>query len=234
MANRKFEWAEPLPKENIVSRDTKEGRIYTGEDGTEFWSMTTMLGMTEEDTDWYQKWVDSIGIEAAEAESKRCCDRGEMIHLACELYVANNPIGVCYEAAGQYRRLFMQLKQVLDQKLGIVHGIELPVFSKLMRVGGRLDLCAEWKTGNSFDLAIIDYKGSNFLKSGNDLGTYSHQLCGYSLALQEMYKLKATKLVNIVANERSLNPSVFVFDRKVLLAEFAKRIKKFHSIIDAK
>lgn len=232
MKIRNFEWNEPFPKLTITSRDTEEGRIYTGEDGTEFWSMTTMLGMTEEESDWYERWVASVGAEFAEKESKRCCDRGEMIHLACERYVANEPFERCLEAAGEYKRLFMQLKNVLDQKLGKIYGIEQPVFSKIMKVGGRLDLLAEW--GHLCEIAVIDYKGSNFLKTRSDCDSYSHQLCGYSIALQEMFGLRANKLVNIIANERALNASVIVFDRSDLIKDFANRIKKFHKIIAAK
>lgn len=229
--SQRFAWVEPsIPKMNIVSRDTDNGRIYTIEDGTGYWSMTTMLGMTEEDTGWYDRWVASKGLEAAEAESKRCCDRGEMIHLAAEMYVRGYPLKDCIAAAGQYRRLFVQLQRALDGKLKSVYGCELPVFSKIMKVGGRLDLCGRWGS----DLAIIDYKGSNFIKCESDIESYRHQLCGYSLAIEEMYGIRANKLVNIIANEKSSTPSILVCDRKDVMPSFAKRINKFFGIINAK
>jgi hypothetical protein len=225
----KFQWVRPqIPTGNITSRDTPNGRIYTDESGTEYWSMTTMLGMTEDDHDWYEKWVERVGLEYAEQESTRCCDRGEKIHLASEMYVRNYPFEECVEAAGEYRRLFIQLKRALDTGLGKVYGAELPVFSKIMKVGGRLDLCAEWKG----ELALIDYKGSNFIKTRSDTTSYRHQLCGYSLAIEEMHSIKAKKLINIIANEKSPMPTIIITDRKDVIKEFAERIKKFHKIIN--
>lgn len=227
----RFHWHQGLFAERkIVSRDTEQGRIYTDENGKEYWSMTTMLGMTEENTEWYDEWVAKIGEEEAKKESERCCERGNMIHLAGELYVRGYPLTDCYDAAGKYRRLFIQLKNALDTKLKSVYGCELPVFSEILKVGGRLDLCGFWGK----DLAIIDFKGSNWLKTMSDVESYRHQLCGYSLSFEEMYGIKAKKLVNIIANERSPNPTILVLDRDEVMRDFAKRIKKFHRMIGVK
>lgn len=225
-----FEWIDPpLERFDIVSRDTPEGRIYTGPNGKEYWSMTTMLGKTSEDDGWLEEWRARLGAEAAEIESQRCRDRGEGIHLGAELYLSNEPLSKCLEAAGQYRRLFNQIKMALDSNVTKVYAIELPVFSERMKVGGRLDLLAEWRG----ELALIDHKGSNSFKTVSQTEEYRHQLCGYSLSVEEMYGLRPKKLINIIANEKSLTPSIMMTDRKDVIGDFAARINKFHRILRA-
>lgn len=221
-----FPWVDPaLEQFEIVSRDTPEGRIYTAPDGSEYWSMTSMIKRTDEDTGWLERWRESLGPEAADLESKRCKDRGTGIHLAAELLVKNHPLKECVDAAGEYRRLYQQIANTLLTNVTKIYAVELPVFSGLMKVGGRLDLLAEWRG----ELALIDHKGSSSIKVQRDTVNYQHQLCGYSLCVEEMYGLKPKKLINIVATERSLTPTIMITDRKEVLSDFAQRIKRFHS-----
>lgn len=227
--NRLFEWVPEgtFKTANISSTDTPKGRIYTNHDtGDKFWSVTTMLSKTSDDT-WLKAWEERIGIEAAQKESKRCCDRGDKIHLACELYTQNRPFSEQVEAAGEYIKLFYQLRQAIFTHVGLIYAAEIPVFSKLMKVGGRFDLLAMWRG----ELALIDYKGSNFVKSNDGIGDYQEQLCTYSLALEETYGIKVNKLVNIIANEKSNNPSILTTTRKEVMPRLAKRIKLFHELV---
>ena len=51
---------------------------------------------------------------------------------------------------------FKRIKDILDTRIGIVYGQELPLYSDHLKVAGRVDCVAE------FDgkLSIIDYKTS--------------------------------------------------------------------------
>ncbi len=218
----------PIRRFNITSEDTPNGRIYTGPDGDKYWSMTTMLKKTG-DNSWLKEWYERLGQEEAEKESLRCRQRGEAIHSASENYVIGKDLKYCESLAGGYIKLFHQLKRALDTNITEVIAVELPVFSKRMKVGGRLDLFARWKG----DLAIIDYKGSNSLKTRDQIEDYSHQLCGYSGAVEEMYGLKASKLINIISNERSLSPTVIITERKDVAKSFCDRIRRFHALLNS-
>lgn len=226
--SKQFEWFEPrLQPPDVYSEDTERGRIYHDRSsGMKFWSMTTFLGLTESDPEWYERWVASVGQEKADAESQRCCERGESIHSAIELYVQNRPFEEVRAAAKTHFRLFQQLRRAVDTNISVVYGQELPVFSPRLKLGGRLDLFARWAGAP----ALIDWKGSNFLKTVNDIEDYKHQLCGYSLCLQERYGVKVEKLVNVIANERSLQPTIIVTNRKDVLPSFFERLKRFHAI----
>lgn len=226
---RVFEWVDQgtFKQANITSEDTERGRIYTNHDtGKRFWSVTTMLSKTSDDS-WLKEWVARIGEEAAKKESERCCRRGDMIHLACELYTQNRPYEEQIEAAGEYKLLFFQLREAIFTHVGKIYAAEIPVFSELMKVGGRFDLLAIWRG----ELALVDYKGSNFVKSSNDTLDYQEQLCTYSIALEETYGLKVNKLVNIIANEKSSKPSILTTTRKEVMSRLAKRISRFHKLV---
>lgn len=224
--SKQFEWFEPrLVPPDVFSTDTDRGRIYCDRaSGQKFWSMTTFLGLTETDPGWYERWVQKVGKEHADAESERCCRRGEDIHLAIELHLQNKSQEEVRAAAKEYARMFNQLKKAADTNITLVYAQELPVMSGRLKLGGRLDLFARWRN----EPAIIDWKGSNFIKSQADIEDYKHQLCGYSLCIQERYGVKVEKLINVIANERSLQPTILITKRSDVLPSFFDRLRRFH------
>lgn len=227
--DRVFTWRDiDLPEVDITSEDTEDGRIYTdNKTGKKFWSVTTMLGKTSDKT-WLKEWVARIGEEAAQKETERCCDRGDKIHLACELYVANKPLSEQVAAAGEYWNMYKQLRDCINTHVGEIVAAEIPVFSTLLQVGGRFDLLAEWR---GKELALIDYKGSNHLKTKESIEDYKIQLCAYSYALEETYGIKVTKFVNIIANEKARIPTVISCTREEITPLLVKRIKKFKELV---
>lgn len=221
----KFQWIDPpLERFQITSEDTEAGRIYTGPNGTKYWSMTTMLKRTSKNKGWLEEWKKSIGEEAAREITSDACTRGESIHDAAEMFVKNINFQECCERAGKYLRFFKQLSWALQTNVTKIYATELPIFSNIMKVGGRLDLLAEWRG----ELALIDYKGANSFKTLGNTLDYKHQLCGYSLAVEELYGVKPRKLINIVANSKSPTPTILITDRNDVLREFADRIREFH------
>lgn len=223
---KQFAWFEPrLKPPDVFSTDTERGRIYEDrKTGKRFWSMTTFLGLTESDPGWYERWVASVGQEHADAESERCCRRGESIHLAIELHTQNRPTEEVKAAAAEHYRMFTQLKKAADTNVSLIYGQELLVFSERLKLGGRLDLFAKW----AGEPAIIDWKGSNHIKTVQDVEDYKHQLCGYSLCVQERYGVKIEKLVNVIANERSLQPTIIITKRSEVIDSFFARLRRFH------
>lgn len=223
--DRKFNWRDmDFPPVDITSQDTPDGRIYTNRGtGDRFWSVTTMLGMTSDKT-WLEEWRERIGRQEAEEETRRCCDRGDKIHLACELYTQNRPLSEQLEAAGEYRSMFYQLRGSINTHVGDVLAAEIPVFSNVMRVGGRFDLLAEWRG----EICLIDYKGSNHLKTSLGIEDYKIQLCCYSYALEETYGIRVDKFVNIIANEKASFPTIITSSRNEVTPLLVQRLKQFH------
>lgn len=220
-----------IPYIEIKSEDTPNGRFYTLPDGTKLHSMTTMLGLTSDHT-WLEEWRARIGEEAAKIETERCAVRGEAVHLSCELYVKNEPMEKVLEACEGHTKLFFQLKPVLDKRIGKVLAIEIPLFSKKMRVAGRVDLICYWLHEGVWKLAIVDFKTSNWIKNKNDIEDYQAQLCGYAMCLYEMTGLKPEILVNIIATENSVTPTMPIFSLSESLPVLKQRLNMFYALLD--
>lgn len=213
-----------FPHRNLVFQElecvtTDAGRWYTTPDGFKYHSVTTFLGKTS-DHGWLDDWREGLGAEAADAETQRCADRGEAVHKACEDYLHN--LDTFEKSAGEYVRLFRQIRPYLN-RVTEVYAIEIPLFSRLLRLAGRVDLIAVWKG----ELCIIDFKTSNRIKTKEMIEDYGLQLACYSLMFEEMFGIRIEKLVNIIATEKSTKASVIEFRRSELLKPLAGRVKQF-------
>lgn len=203
---------------------TDNGRWYVSPNGTKLTSVTTMLGRSGDHT-WLEAWRDRLGHDDADKETQRCADRGEGVHLACELYLKNKEMHEVFAAAGDYVFMFNQLRPYLD-KITKVYVQEIPLYSEILGLAGRVDLIAEYM-GKPF---IIDFKTSNTMKTKSMVEDYSIQLCLYSAMFQEMFNIKISNLANIIANENALKPTYIPFDRNEVLPLMFKRVKLYREM----
>lgn len=214
----------PLPYKELVCVTTDLGRHYVSPNGVKLTSVTTMLGRTGDHT-WLEAWRDKLGIEAANAETQRCADRGEAVHLACELYLKNRPMEEVVAASGDYFFMFKQLYPYLN-KMSKIFAQEIPLYSETLGLAGRVDLIGAYNG----EPAIIDFKTSNSLKTRGMIEDYSIQLCLYSAMLEQMYGLRVNKLVNIISNENDLRPTVIEFNRRDVLGKMFDRVRLYHKM----
>ena len=223
---------QPIQYVELVCEDTPNGRFYTMPDGvTKFRSMTSMLGLTSDKT-WLEKWRERIGHEAAEAETKRCTERGEAVHLSCEWYLKNYDMEKVLSASSSHTKLFAQIKHWLDTKVGTVLAQEIPLFSYKMKLAGRVDLVCYWFHEGRWKLAIVDYKTSNWFKAPTDIEDYQTQLCGYAVMLYEMTGLRAELLVNVIGTETRTVANVAYFTPAESLPILQRRVKQFWELLD--
>lgn len=213
-----------LPERDAYNVDSPSGRKYVTPDG-EFVSVTTFLGAVfNDDPDWFEKWAKKLGgRDKAEAESKRCADRGTGVHLALEHLLKNDAKP---DEAGDYQFMYRQIERVLSIHVDDIHALELPMWSKLLGLAGRVDCIAKYKG----ELSIIDFKTATKEKLAQYILSYFLQATCYSLMLEEMYGLKAEKLVIIIAVEKSDQAQVFVRDRRDYLFLLSEKIKLFREL----
>ena len=90
---------------------------------------------------------------------------------------------------------FNRIKNILDDRIGLVYGQELPLYSDHLKVAGRVDCVAE------FDgkLSIIDYKTSRKTKKKEWIDGYFMQECFYAIAWEERTGMPITQLVTIIS-----------------------------------
>jgi hypothetical protein len=86
--------------------------------------------------------------------------------------------------------LFKTLKHSLDHNVGLIYGLEYPLYSAKLKTAGRADLIAEW--GDNRDqagdpVALIDFKTSKRPKKAEDITAYFVQATVYALMFEEMW-----------------------------------------------
>lgn len=201
---------------------TDLGRHYVSPNGNKLTSVTTMLGRTGDKT-WLEAWRDRLGVEAADAETQRCADRGEGVHLSCEYYLRNYDMEKVISASGKYVNLFHQLRPFLD-KIDKVYALEIPLYSEKIRLAGRVD-CIAFYEGIP---CIIDFKTSNSLKTRGMIEDYSIQLALYSIMFESMFGVRIEKLVNMISTEGRTKPTIIEFFRSDVEKKALKRTKEYH------
>ena len=140
-------------------------------------------------------WRERIGNNAADLKSQMGIKRGNDFHQICEAYLKN-------ECTCQYQNkllamsMFESSKSALD-RIDNIRGIELPVFSTSLKVGGTLDIVAEFDGVNS----IIDLKTSSIPKKYEWCKSFFLQEAFYAVAYEEMTSKPIEQLVTILISE---------------------------------
>jgi len=204
---------------NDLKTVTKEsGRKYTTPKG-DYPSITTILGKKGKAA--IIAWRNRIGHEEANKISRQASGRGTAVHAVCENYVNNDP-NWKKDLMPNILFDFNRIKDILDTRIGVVYGQELPLYSDHLGVAGRVDCVAE------FDgkISIIDYKTSRKTKKKEWIDSYFMQECFYAIAWEERTGIPITQLVTIISVDNA-EPQVFIEHRDDWDKELVKTIKEF-------
>ena len=204
---------------NDLKTVTKEsGRKYSTPKG-DYPSITTILGKKGKAA--IIAWRNRIGHEEANKISRQASGRGTAVHAVCENYVNNDPDwkkdlmpNILFD--------FTRIKDILDTRIGVVYGQELPLYSDHLGVACRVHCVAE------FDgkISIIDYKTSRKTKKKEWIDSYFMQECFYAIAWEERTGIPITQLVRIISVDNA-EPQVFIEHRDDWDKELVKTIKEF-------
>ncbi len=204
-----------------LTTTNKGGRKYQTPNG-DYPSITTILGKLSAKA--IQAWRDRIGHEEANKISRVAAGRGTAVHALCELYVNNHP-EYARDVMPNILHDFNRIKNILDTRIGIVYGQELPLYSDHLGVAGRVDLVAE------FDgkLSIIDYKTSRKTKKHEWCHSYFMQECFYAIAWEERTGQPITQLVTIISVDDA-PAQIFIEHRDDWDKELLKCIQEYTSL----
>lgn len=180
------------PRIELSDTTTEAGRVYHTPAG-DFRSVTTRIGDASDDT-WLDEWRARVGDAVADQVSQQARTRGTAIHDLAEKYLLNDP---------QWKRgsmpinvaTFLKLKRVLDQRVGLIYGIEYPLYSAMLQTAGKTDLVAEFDGIDS----IVDFKTSKKLKTKEDIPGYFIQSTCYSLMFEELTGRKIKQIAICLA-----------------------------------
>lgn len=194
-----------LPRLELKQEDTDNGRYYWNNENR-YPSVTTVLGRVL-NKDSLEQWKKRIGEEEANRIGRQACVRGSAIHELAESFLLNrdwrknaNPVNLA---------TFLKIKPVLEERVGLIRGIELPVYSDRLKTAGRTDLLAE------FDgkLSIIDFKTSKKIKKDKDILSYFLQTTCYGEMVEERYPEILVPQIVVVIGVDYEDTQVFVKPR---------------------
>jgi hypothetical protein len=219
------------PPLNFITEDKwgptiyiKGRRYYQTPEGDFYPSVTTFLKMFE-DTEWVAIWRSHVGDEKADKITAYACDRGELVHDNLDQYVTNN-INFNFDNLGKHSNMFNQIRRRVDKHLSAVLYTEHSLYSKRLKIAGRVDLCGIWDGS----LAIIDYKNKNRVSKLEDVESYFTQCATYAIMHYEQYKQLPEKLVVLAAveNDNIRECQVFVQNTKDWAQKVIEMTRRFH------
>jgi ATP-dependent exoDNAse (exonuclease V) beta subunit len=187
MKQKKFTHTKKEEIMNLLSEENDSGRYYDTPEG-KFPSVTTVTGW--EKRKFFAEWRKNNPEEA-----KRTTSRGNKLHSLLEKYLNNEELNK-KEIDPFTLDLFLQIKPEID-KIDNIHALEVPLYSKLLKLAGRVDCIAEYNG----ELAIIDFKGSTKQKRKEDIDNYFMQATAYSIMWKERVGIPVKKIVILIACE---------------------------------
>jgi genome maintenance exonuclease 1 len=211
---------ELLPNQSLIRVDAKEGRYYTKEGdplNIKYTSVTTFL-KSHYDQTFLEEWRDRVGDEQAEKISTQAKRRGNSMHLLFEKYLLNED----YKKGAMTVNLvqFNKIKSLLDRHVTKIYGIELQLYSPIMKLAGTCDALVLWDN----QLTLLDWKTSKYPKKPEYIESYFSQSTLYCLMLKELYDIVVDRFKVIISVDHD-RPQIFnemVEDHKERVLQMVK------------
>lgn len=204
----------------LVEETTEKGRWYIEPNGTRLRSVTTVLGDAFDKT-WLIEWKRRVGAKEASRVSRKAMARGSIVHGICERYV-NNDENYLKDIMPMYFYTFAPIKELLDEHVDDIYGIELPLYSLTLMTAGRTDLVAKYDGVPS----IIDYKTSKKLKTEGQILSYFLQSTVYSMMFERTYRISIPQIVIVITVDDEIKPQVFVRPRGIYVEKVLEIFKE--------
>jgi hypothetical protein len=190
-----------LKYDELTSNETTGERHYILPDGTSVPSVTTVLSRLSKDG--IAKWKARVGEEEAKRVGAKAARRGTAIHSLCEQYLLNNP-EYNKDVMPFYLDTFRKIQPYLDEHIGTIYGLEIPLWSKELKTAGRTDCIAEYRG----KLSIVDFKTSLRPKKEEWIHNYFLQATCYAMMAEQMFGLSIPQIVVMIAVDHE-DPQIF-------------------------
>ena len=174
---------------DLVADTQPTGRTYVTPDGTRYPSITTVLSILSEDS--IRAWRARVGEEEANKVSTKAAGRGTLVHSIIESYLKNENTD---EFLPHIRQSLENVRPILDERLGKIFGLEVPLYSAHLGLAGRVDCVAEFDGVPS----IVDFKTSKRVKKKEWISSYFAQMAGYAVMWEERTGIAITNTVVIM------------------------------------
>lgn len=206
MAHRKTFKHNLVPEVDITTETIDGKRYYVLPSGEKFRSVTTVLDGALDKTA-LMEWKKRVGHEEAQKITTQAARRGTAVHSIAERYVLNEE-NYLRGAMPSGIDAFKGIQRLLDKHVDNILGIELPLYSVVMKTAGRCDLIAEFDGVPS----VIDFKTSRREKKEEWIESYFLQTTCYSMMFEWIYKIRIPQIAILIAVDHE-EPQLFVKDR---------------------
>jgi hypothetical protein len=187
-----------LGYDDLDAETTPSGRLYRTPGGS-FPSVTTVLSILSEEA--IQAWRKRVGDDEANRVGHRASSRGTKVHSIIEDYLNGKDTT---EYLPHIRQSLSNVKPILDQSIGRIFGIEVPLYSRHLGLAGRCDCIAEFDGVPS----ILDWKTSRRVKKKENISNYFAQMAAYAIMWEERTGMPITNVV-VVMDVDDNEPLVF-------------------------
>jgi hypothetical protein len=225
-----------LKKFNILPQQFVESDIFTTEGeirkyhiGDKVYpSITSVLSRTmdAEKSIILGDWQARVGEDGAEEIKQYATGRGDQVHTLIEKYILADPefLNLYNSSSSKIKRLFNQAKDVLDDDVDNVRLLERPLYSKVLKIAGRVDMVSDYKN----KISIVDFKTSTKRKIKSEITDYFIQKSFYALCFKELYGENIEQIVTLITTENGLKASVFVEDPRNYYPLLINKVKQYY------
>ena len=196
--------------ETLDRSEYPDGRRYVTLDGNAYPSVTTILGIVNEEK--IAAWRKRVGEEEANRIGSRAANRGTAVHSIIEKYLHGEDTT---EFLPHIRQSLENLKPLIDKNVTKVYATEVSLYSDHLKAAGTCDAVLEWAGVPT----IIDWKTSRRPKKKKDIPTYFMQGSAYAVMWEERTGMPIDR-IRIVMDIDDFHPVMYIEKRDDWIDQF--------------
>ena len=196
--------------ETLDRSEYPDGRRYVTLDGNAYPSVTTILGIVNEEK--IAAWRKRVGEDEANKIGTRAANRGTAVHSIIEKYLHGEDTT---EFLPHIRQSLENLKPLIDKNVTKVYATEVSLYSDHLKAAGTCDAVLEWAGVPT----IIDWKTSRRPKKKKDIPTYFMQGSAYAVMWEERTGMPIDR-IRIVMDVDDFHPVMYIEKRDDWIDQF--------------
>ena len=196
--------------ETLDRSEYPDGRRYVTLDGNAYPSVTTILGIVNEEK--IAAWRKRVGEEEANRIGSKAANRGTAVHSIIEKYLHGEDTT---EFLPHIRQSLENLKPLIDKNVTKVYATEVSLYSDHLKAAGTCDAVLEWAGVPT----IIDWKTSRRPKKKKDIPTYFMQGSAYAVMWEERTGMPIDR-IRIVMDVDDFHPVMYIEKRDDWIDQF--------------